>query len=589
MQGTGKRGSEVYMKKRDGLAQSREIYSSLVESADDPIYVVDKDCRYLSVNKKLLSSLEKPQDQVLGKTFGELHSTEETKLFIEKVNQVFETNEPVRYEFYYDRTDRWAVKTLSPIRNLDTGEVTGVGVIEKDITERKQGEENLKRKLEFEKIVSVISSRFVCSSDMDEAIDSSLADIGRWSRASRAYLFLFREDGIVMDNTHEWCAEGVSPQIENLQNLPSNACPWWMKKLRNGEIIHVEDVSKLPEAAKNEKEVLENQDIKSLLVLPLSAMNKLAGFIGFDNVMETGEWSEENLALLHVVAEIIGYALERKQTQEALRKSENKYRTIFETTGTATVIIDEDMTISLANMEFERLSGYSKEEIERKKSILEFVSFKNDLERVKGYHYQRRINPNIDPEKYELRFVDKKGDEKVILLTFSLIQEGKGTVASLLDITDQKEANETLKSTLDNMCQLAEQLKVKNAEMEAKNQELHQAYMDLENTQAMILQQEKSASIGQLSAGAAHEIKPLIDFLYRNLGGLSKDVNKLTDFIQIQDKILKSLKTAEVLAEVEAKRRHLKLDYVLENVGDLIKESLEGTDRVRKIVQGCHE
>lgn len=118
-------------------------------------------------------------------------------------------------------------------------------------------------------------------------------------------------------------------------------------------------------------------------------------------------------------------------------------------------------------------------------------------------------------------------------------------MASLLDITEEKEANETLESTLDNMCQLVEQLKVKNAEMEAKDQELHQTYVDLKNTQAMILQQEESASIGQLGAGAAHEINPLIDFLYRNLGGLSKDVNKLTDFIQIQDKILKSLKETE--------------------------------------------
>jgi PAS domain-containing protein len=168
----------------------------------------------------------------------------------------------------------------------------------------------------------------------------------------------------------------VSPQIENLQNLPSNAFPWWMKKLNNGEIIHVKDVSTLPEAANTEKEILENQDIKSLLVFPLSSMDTLVGFIGFDNVMETMEWNEENLALLRVAAEIIGYALEREQTQEALRKSENKYRTIFETTGTATVIIDEDMTISLANMEFERLSGYSKEEIERKKKHFRVCFFR---------------------------------------------------------------------------------------------------------------------------------------------------------------------------------------------------------------------
>ena len=97
---------------------------------------------------------------------------------------------------------------------------------------------------------------------------------------------------------------------------------------------------------------------------------------------------------------------------KALLESEGKYRTIFETTGTATVIIEEDTTISLANKEFEKLSCYSKEEVEGKKSWTDFVAHKDDLDRMMAYHTARRIDPNRAPRNYEYKFIDKHGTVK---------------------------------------------------------------------------------------------------------------------------------------------------------------------------------
>ncbi len=140
--------------------------------------------------------------------------------------------------------------------------------------------------------------------------------MGRLSKASRSYLFLLREDKTTMDNTHEWCAEGGSPQIDNLKNLPCDMFPWWMTKLCKRGVIHITDVSKMPAEANAEKEILESQDIKSVLVLPLYIGKELAGFIGFDNVTDTGEWSDDDLAMLRMSSEIIGNALDLKQAEE---------------------------------------------------------------------------------------------------------------------------------------------------------------------------------------------------------------------------------------------------------------------------------
>ncbi len=138
---------------------------------------------------------------------------------------------------------------------------------------------------------------------------------------------------------------------------------------------------------------------------------------------------------------------ERKRAEEELHESEEKYRTIFENTGTATVIIEEDTTISLANAEFEKLSGYSKEEIEGKKTWADFV-IKDDIERMKEYHRLRRINPDSAPKNYEFRFIDRAGNIKGIFLTAAMIPGTKKSVASLLDITDRKKTEEQIKHLL---------------------------------------------------------------------------------------------------------------------------------------------
>ncbi|MBW2095941.1 MAG: PAS domain S-box protein [Deltaproteobacteria bacterium] len=146
---------------------------------------------------------------------------------------------------------------------------------------------------------------------------------------------------------------------------------------------------------------------------------------------------------LIMFAEVI---TERVLAEKKLRESEARYRNVFEHTGTATVIIEEDTTISLANSGFENLSGYAKSEIEGKMKWTQFV-VPEDLVTMKNYHEQRRRETDTAPNEYEFRFRDRCGSVKHIFNQVARIPGTKKSIASLLDITTLKEAQEALKAS----------------------------------------------------------------------------------------------------------------------------------------------
>jgi len=136
-----------------------------------------------------------------------------------------------------------------------------------------------------------------------------------------------------------------------------------------------------------------------------------------------------------------------KQLQEELEEKEKLYRTIFENTGAATTIVDEDTTIILANREFERLSGYSGDEIEGKKSWTEFV-VDEDLERMTEYHKLRIRDPSLAPRRYTFRFQNRHGEVRHMQMIVGMIPGTTKSVTSMVDITEIKEAEENLRRSL---------------------------------------------------------------------------------------------------------------------------------------------
>jgi PAS domain S-box-containing protein len=170
----------------------------------------------------------------------------------------------------------------------------------------------------------------------------------------------------------------------------------------------------------------------------IEALNSGADFY----LQKGGEPKSQFAELIHKIR----HGVSLRQADKALIASEERYRTVFENTGSATMIIEEDNTISLVNTGFEHLSGFTKKELEGKKRWTEFV-VKTDLDRMLGQHKLRRVDKDKALKQYEFRFIMRSGEIRDIFLNVDIIPGTKKSVASLIDITERKIADDELRET----------------------------------------------------------------------------------------------------------------------------------------------
>jgi len=206
-------------------------------------------------------------------------------------------------------------------------------------------EKELAWQLSVQKLVADISARFVNLDEhnFDLSVDETLKQMGEFFRVDRSYVFEFSEDCASFSNTHEWVAENISPQIDRTQNIPTSEAPWFTNKLQTEAEMVVSDVSLMPEEAWREKKEFETQSIKSVICRGMFGPGgELLGMLGFDSVRETRQWNSEHSWILGVVSDIIGAALARKDVLNAVRRSEQKFRTLYNSTSDAVMLLDEN-------------------------------------------------------------------------------------------------------------------------------------------------------------------------------------------------------------------------------------------------------
>lgn len=194
-------------------------------------------------------------------------------------------------------------------------------------------------------------------SRFDEEVQKSLELVGRFVAADRSYLFVYSPDGKSMSNTHEWCDDGIEPQIAQLQEMPVDVFPWLMGRMQEYAVVDAV-VDELPAEAVVEREVLEMQSIRSLiLVRVLDSRNRMVGFVGFDAVRHVRRWTKDEQYLLEALGAILSSALERRRTGRELAHAEEVYRALTEASPDGVYRTGSDGATTYANARLAEIAG----------------------------------------------------------------------------------------------------------------------------------------------------------------------------------------------------------------------------------------
>ncbi len=190
-------------------------------------------------------------------------------------------------------------------------------------------------------------------SEVDKAIEDCLADLGNFANRDRAYVFV-AHDGVV-SNTHEWCAPGIAPMIDQLQNLSGEDYAALLEPLSANQVVLIPDIADfLPGSM--EHELLAAQEIRSLVMVPMLDDSGLFGLVGFDSVTARGDFRPAEVYLLRAFADVVRAVLMRRKAMLEMRRAQDELareraflQGIVSTDAAAFLVFDEQGAIIYAN------------------------------------------------------------------------------------------------------------------------------------------------------------------------------------------------------------------------------------------------
>jgi|GEM_PF-2932329 len=186
--------------------------------------------------------------------------------------------------------------------------------------ERKRGEEALRYRLEFEKLIATISTHFINISleQIDRGINRALKAIGEFAGVDRSYLSRFDQDAV--PPAYEWSRDAGEGTHEAHRNFREREFAWVAERLKQAETICVHRVQDLPPEAAAARHEFELAEVRSIICIPLIYGGSVVGSLGFESVRSEQQWSDDIVSLLKIAGDMFVNALERKRTEWEIQR-----------------------------------------------------------------------------------------------------------------------------------------------------------------------------------------------------------------------------------------------------------------------------
>ncbi|MCE9668679.1 PAS domain S-box protein [Myxococcus stipitatus] len=310
-------------------------YRLVIDSLKEVVFQTDAEGNWTFLNPAWADITGHTVEASLGKPFLGFVHPEDLERSAEAFRQLMEEEgEATRGEVRYLSRDsgfRW-VEAFARRMVAEDGTLIGTSGTLNDITERKAADGALARRERYLTALVEMQQRLLAVRDGGDLYGPVLPPLGQAAGASRVYVFELHRGAdaeLLCSQRAEWCAPGVKAEIDNpdLQNLSMEPhLRRWNETLSRGEVIEGLVVG-FPAA---ERELLQPQGILSILVLPLRVQGVLVGFVGFDNCSEERRWDRLEVDLLSAAAGALSVALERRESERALRERERRFRQLAE-------------------------------------------------------------------------------------------------------------------------------------------------------------------------------------------------------------------------------------------------------------------
>jgi len=378
-------------------SKSVEKYLSILDSIEDGYFEVDLAGNFTFLNDSVCRVTGYSREELMGKNNRQYTDKENSKIVFQAYNKVYRTRKPIKeFGWYITRKDgskRYIEGSISLLKN-SSGKPTGFRGIARDITERKNMEKKLINSEEKFRMLAESSSFAIMMHQGDH-----------WIYANRA-------------------AEEISGYTEK------ELCGmhFW-------DIVHPDYREMVKQSGYNRQQGKVMPRAYEFKIIVKNGMEKWISLTG-----NPIKYEDKPTALISVTD-----ITERKITEAALKESEDKFRTIFENSSSAMAIIESDTTISMVNKEYCKISLYEEKDVIGMSWTKQIPS--DDLKGLEEYNRERLINPQTAPSNYEFSFYRKDGEIRNGLISLAVLPNTQKIVASFIDITERKRAEEALRES----------------------------------------------------------------------------------------------------------------------------------------------
>ncbi len=309
----------------EALKESKQRFEDLANLLPQPIWESDLQGRLIYLNKAGrqifgISEQQLNEDFYFHNIFPEQYKSQVDTLFSGKLKKL---SMPLEMECRNASGELFPVLVYTNLSHIHENSNSIRGII-LDVSNLKKVENELLSLSTLQKVLIKISTQYINVSinKIDESINIALSEIGEFVQADRAYIFNYNHETRTASNTYEWCQVGVDPQIENLQNISFDDIPLWIDSHLKGDTIYISNVGQLIDV--DIREILESQNIKSLIAVPMMHGDLSVGFVGFDSVKKYHDYSENEKSTLEVFAQVLVNFQLRTNTELDLKNAKEK-------------------------------------------------------------------------------------------------------------------------------------------------------------------------------------------------------------------------------------------------------------------------